>query len=302
MSDNSTPPAPDSDAVADPPEGQAAAAEPAKGKAGRNLPVAIGVGVALGLVVLASLVTYKWLFAVIAVIGVGIGLSELIGAFREAGIRIARTPLYVGLVAMAPMAYLYGLIGQTMVFGLMVISALIWRIRRGTDGYVKDVTATVFAAAYLPFMMGFTMLMLAAPLGPQLIIVFVCLTISNDIGGYAAGVLFGKHPIAPQVSPKKSWEGLAGSAILQSAIGAWLFVWLLDAHWWQGVVAGLVMTVTATAGDFAESAIKRDLGVKDMGTILPGHGGVMDRLDSLVPNAFVAWLLFSIFGLVPMVT
>ena len=175
-------------------------------------------------------------------------------------------------------------------------------IRRGTDGYVKDVTATVFAAAYLPFMMGFTMLMLAAPLGPQLIIVFVCLTISNDIGGYAAGVLFGKHPIAPQVSPKKSWEGLAGSAILQSAIGAWLFVWLLDAHWWQGVVAGLVMTVTATAGDFAESAIKRDLGVKDMGTILPGHGGVMDRLDSLVPNAFVAWLLFSIFGLVPMVT
>ncbi len=288
--------------AAEPPAEANEAAPEKTSKAGRNLPVAIGVGVFLGLLVLASLVTFKWLFAVVALIGVGIGMSEVIAAFGKNGIRIARAPLYVGIVVLVPMTYIYGLIGLLMVFGLMVFSALVWRIRRGTEGYVKDVTATVFVAAYLPFMLGFAILELAAPLGPQLIIVFVCLTIANDIGGYATGVLFGKHPIAPQVSPKKSWEGLAGSATLQMAIGAWLFEWLLGAHWWQGIIAGAIMTITATAGDFAESALKRDLGVKDLGSILPGHGGLMDRLDSLVPNAFVSWLLFSIFGLIPIVT
>lgn len=271
-------------------------------KAGRNLPVAISVGVGLGLLVLVTLVTYKWTFALLATAGVAIGIYEITAAFSKAGIQIARTPLYIGVVAISAMAYLFDVTGLVMVYGLIVISALIWRIRRGTDGYVRDVTATVFAASYLPLMLGFAVLTLAAPLGAQLIAVFVCLTIANDIGGYATGVLFGKHPIAPQVSPKKSWEGFAGSAVFQAAIGAWLFTWLLDAPWWQGVLAGLVMTVTATAGDFAESALKRDLGVKDLGSLLPGHGGLMDRLDSLLPNAFVSWLLFSIFGLIPAVT
>ncbi len=127
------------------------------------------------------------------------------------------------------------------------------------------------------------------------VVVFILLTICNDIGGYATGVLFGKHPIAPQISPKKSWEGFAGSVLLQGVVGVLTFVYLLDAPWWQGLVTGLVMTVTATAGDFAESAIKRDLGVKDMGTFLPGHGGMMDRFDSLIPNAFTSWALFTIF-------
>ena len=105
----------------------------------------------------------------------------------------------------------------------------------------------------------------------------------------------GKHPIAAQISPKKSWEGFAGSVILQGAVGAACFVWLLDAPWWQGVIAGVILAITATAGDFAESAIKRDLGLKDMGTFLPGHGGMMDRLDSLIPNAFTSWALFALF-------
>ncbi|MBU6279922.1 MAG: phosphatidate cytidylyltransferase, partial [Actinomycetales bacterium] len=106
---------------------------------------------------------------------------------------------------------------------------------------------------------------------------------------------FGKHPIAPKVSPKKSWEGLAGSLVLQALVGALAFTYLLDAPWWQGVIAGIVLTITATAGDFAESAMKRDLGVKDMGSFLPGHGGMMDRLDSLIPNAFASWALFLLF-------
>lgn len=274
----------------------------ATSKAGRNLPAAIAVGVGLGALVLVSLFTYKWLFAIVCLGAAWIAISELTAAFARNDIRLARSPLYIGTAAIIPMSYIFGVTGQVLVFGLIVISALIWRIRRGTEGYVKDVTATIFVAAYVSLMFGFAMLQLAAPLGPQLIVVFISLTISNDIGGYTAGVLAGKHPIAPQVSPKKSWEGLAGSALLASIVGAILFEWLLDKPWWQGVLTAVLLVITATAGDFAESAIKRDLGVKDLGTILPGHGGLMDRLDSLLPNAFVAWLLFTIFGLIPAVT
>jgi phosphatidate cytidylyltransferase len=179
--------------------------------------------------------------------------------------------------------------------GASIIVILIWRIRRGTDHYVRDVTASAFVVAYLPFMAGFLMLTLAAGDGAQRVVVFILLTISNDIGGYASGVLFGKHPIAAHISPKKSWEGFAGSLIFQGLVGSLSFMWLLDAPWWQGLIVGLVMTITATGGDFAESAIKRDLGVKDMGHFLPGHGGMMDRLDSLIPNAFTSWALFTLF-------
>ena len=144
-------------------------------------------------------------------------------------------------------------------------------------------------------MAAFLMLTLSADNGPWRVFVFILLTVSNDIGGYAVGVLFGKHPIAPQISPKKSWEGLFGSVVLQSVVGIVAFIYIFDVPWWQGLIAGVVLTVSATGGDFIESAVKRDLGVKDMGTVVPGHGGIMDRLDSLVPNAVVSWVLFSIF-------
>ncbi len=282
-------------------ESQAAAAQPADSgeaaepKAGRNLPAAIAVGVALGVVALVTLFLQPWLFIALACVCICIGIWEITNAFANTGVRIARTPLYIGAVACSAATYQWGIDAQLVTFGTLVVFILLWRIRRGVDGYVKDITASIFTAAYLPFMVGFLMLTLDHSDGAQRVIVFISLTISNDIGGYVAGVLFGKHPIAPGISPKKSWEGFAGSLLLQAVVGAWLFVWLLDAAWWQGVITGLIMTVTATAGDFAESAIKRDLGVKDMSKLLPGHGGLMDRLDSLIPNAFVSWALFYFF-------
>jgi phosphatidate cytidylyltransferase len=268
---------------------------PAKSRAGRNLPAAIASGVALAVVVLLSLFTLKWIFAVVVIAALVVGVSELVAAFGQASIRLARTPLYVAAVVIPSVAYVWGTTAQLVATGIVILAILIWRIRRGYEGYVRDVSASAFVVAYLPFMAGFLMLTLAADNGPQRVVVFILLTIANDIGGYAAGVLFGKHPIAPQISPKKSWEGFAGSILLQGLVGALSFVYLLDAPWWQGLIAGLVMTVTATGGDFAESAIKRDLGVKDMGTFLPGHGGMMDRLDSLIPNAFTSWALFTLF-------
>lgn len=270
-------------------------AAPTKSRAGRNLPAAIASGVALGAVVLLSLFFVKWLFVVVVVAALVIATHEFVQAFVGAGIRLARTPVYIAAVLVPAVTYVWGTTALLVSTGALVLACLLWRIRRGVDGFVRDTAASVFMIAYLPFMAGFLMLTLATGNGPQRVVVFILLTISNDIGGYATGVLFGKHPIAPQISPKKSWEGLVGSFALQAIVGAVTFVVLLDATWWQGVIAGLVMTVTATAGDFAESAIKRDLGVKDMGSFLPGHGGMMDRLDSLVPNAFTSWALFTLF-------
>jgi phosphatidate cytidylyltransferase len=249
----------------------------------------------LVLIVVVSLFTVKWLFGIVVIIALLIAVREFVDALARRGVRVARTPVYAAAAILPALAYTGGLESMATGFGVIILLAMVWRIRRGTSGYVADVTASGFIIAYLPFMAGFLMITLAADNGPARVMVFILLTVSNDIGGYAAGVLFGKHPIAAEISPKKSWEGFAGSLILQCAVGALSFVYLLDALWWQGVIAGAVLAVTATAGDFAESAIKRDLGVKDMGSLLPGHGGMMDRLDSLVPNAFASWALFTLF-------
>lgn len=270
-------------------------AEPTPSRAGRNLPAAIASGVVLAALVVLSLAWVPWLFGVLAAVVLVIALHELITAFAGAGIYVARTPVYATTVVAMAAAYVAGSEALLAVMGAGVVAVLLWRIRRGADGYLQDVSASIFLLGYVALMAGFTMLMLAAPDGPWRIIVFILLTIGNDIGGYATGVLFGKHPIAPQISPKKSWEGLAGSLVVQCLIGVGAFIWIFEAPWWQGLIMGAVLTVTATAGDFAESAIKRDLGVKDMGSLLPGHGGIMDRLDSLVVNAFAAWALFALF-------
>jgi phosphatidate cytidylyltransferase len=276
-------------------DAEAAPAPGAKSRAGRNLPAAIASGVVLAVVVIASLFTYKWLFIIVVIATMLIAVSEVIAAFANVSIRVARTPAYAATLIIPVVAYVWGPVPMLAATGVTILVVLFWRIRRGYEGYVRDVTASAFTVAYLPFMAGFLMLTLAADNGAKRVVVFVLLTVANDIGGYAAGVLFGRHPIAPQISPKKSWEGFAGSVLLQGAVGALCWVFLFDAPWWQGVIAGLVMTITATAGDFAESAIKRDLGMKDMGTFLPGHGGMMDRFDSLIPNAFTSWALFTVF-------
>ena len=268
---------------------------PSPGRAGRNLPAAIASGVVLAALVVASLVWLPWLFGVLAAAALCLAIHELTTAFASAGIRVARTPVYATTLVGMAAAYIWGTEALLITVGAGVVAVLMLRIRRGTDGYLRDASASVFLLGYVSLMAGFAMLMLAAPDGPWRIIVFILLTIGNDIGGYATGVLFGRHPIAPQVSPKKSWEGCGGSLVVQCLIGVGAFIWIFQAPWWQGLIMGAVLTVTATAGDFIESAIKRDLGVKDMGSLLPGHGGIMDRLDSLVINAFAAWALFALF-------
>jgi phosphatidate cytidylyltransferase len=266
------------------------------GRAGRDLASAVGVGAFLGIgLVLVPLLFWPWTFSVVVAVAMVIGVHELRGALAMRDIHVAAPPLYVGVAGSVQAAYWWGVLPFLAVFAATVLVCLGWRLATGPEGYVADAAASVFVAAYTGLMGGFVSLMLVSSHGSARVITFVVLTICSDIGGYAAGVLAGRHPIAPRLSPKKSWEGFAGSLVLQAVAGVALFVWVFDAPWWQGLLTGLVLTVTATAGDFVESAVKRDLGVKDMSNLLPGHGGLMDRLDSLLPNAFTAWLLLLVF-------
>jgi phosphatidate cytidylyltransferase len=174
---------------------------------------------------------------------------------------------------------------------------MLWRLRTGVDGFVRDATAGVFTAVYIPFLAGFVCLLLKPEDGPLRVVTFILVTIASDIGGYFVGIFAGKHPMAPVISPKKSWEGFAGSTAFCVAAGWACVVYLLDGDWWVGVLLGLVAVVMATLGDLSESVIKRDLGIKDMSAIIPGHGGLMDRLDSLLATVAPTWLL--LFYLVP---
>jgi phosphatidate cytidylyltransferase len=170
---------------------------------------------------------------------------------------------------------------------------MLWLLRRGVEGYVATATASVFSLVYVPFLGAFVAMLLAerGRDGVTGVITFIVVTIASDIGGYAAGVLFGRHPMAPVISPKKSWEGFAGS-VLACVLAGWLLVvYLLDGRWWVGVLLGVIAVVMATLGDLCESVIKRDLGIKDMSQVLPGHGGLMDRLDSLLATIAPIWLV-----------
>ena len=262
-------------------------------RAGRNLPAAIGVGLALGAVVLLSLYLWKPAFVGVVVAAIVLAAWELTNAFGSGRIRVPVVPLAVGAAAIIVSAYAGGSEAMVVALALTVFAMMLWRSPENPKGYVRDVTAATFAALYLPFLAGFAVLLLRPDDGPNRVVVFIVLTVLSDVGGYVAGVLFGKHPMAPTVSPKKSWEGFAGSALFCAVGGAVMLPTLLDGEAWQGVVCGLAVMVTATLGDLGESMIKRDIGVKDMGDLLPGHGGLMDRLDSILPTVAVSWFLFA---------
>ncbi|MEV0582443.1 phosphatidate cytidylyltransferase [Nonomuraea sp. NPDC050310] len=264
-------------------------------RTGRNLPAAIAVGVGLGALVIISLFTVKEIFLAVLVGAVGVGAVELVQAFGTRGIKVPVVPVLGGLVAMIAGAY-WG--GPAWLLGTFVVSVfvmLIWRMfAGGSEGYVRDGTASVFALVYPPLLAGFAALLLRPEDGHLRVLLFIAVTVASDIGGYAFGVLFGKHKMSI-ISPKKTWEGFAGSVLACVGVGAWLVVWLLDGEIWQGALIGALAAALATIGDLIESMIKRDLGIKDMGSILPGHGGLMDRLDSLVATLIPVYLLLSLF-------
>jgi len=268
---------------------------PTRSRAGRDLGAAIAVGVVLAAVVLATLALYRPGFVIVVGVAVLISLWELVRALESRDVRPPTVPLLVGAISMLALTYLRGSEGLVVAFILTVLACIVWRLGDGARNYLRDVSTTVFVVMYVPLLAGFAVLLVIPQDGAARVIAFITTVVCSDVGGYAAGVFLGQHPMAASVSPKKTWEGFAGSAVLSALAGALFLTLALGGVWWQGVLYGLAIAAAATLGDLGESMIKRDLGVKDMGSLLPGHGGLMDRMDSLLPTAAVAWLLLSVF-------
>jgi phosphatidate cytidylyltransferase len=288
MADSSSSPEPVSEAV------PAAPASTKRRKAGRNVPVATAVGVTLALLVLATLYTVTALFVALVALAVLIAVYEVSHVLAGRSIQVPTVPLMVGGAAMVVAAYVDGTDALAVALVLTVVAMAAARLAGpDPDRMAQDIVVGAFVAVYVPLLAASAVLMVTADDGADRIVVFILAVVLSDTGGFAAGVRFGKHPMAPSVSPKKSWEGLAGSVVAATVGSAVAVPLLLDASWWQGGLVGLVAVATATAGDLAESLLKRDLGVKDMGRLLPGHGGIMDRLDSLLPTAPVMALVLA---------
>ncbi|WP_018253675.1 phosphatidate cytidylyltransferase [Salinispora mooreana] len=273
----------------------AAARQRSSGKAGRNLPAAIGVGVGLGALVLVPLFLYPFAFVVVVAGALAVGCWEMTQAVGRAGLHPPLVPLAAGSVLVTGLAWFAGPDALTLGLVVTVFGALVWRLGDGLAGFRRDALATTLIAVYVPFLGGFAALMAAAEDGALRVLVTLAAVVLSDTGGYAAGANLGRHPMAPTISPKKSWEGLAGS-LGAAALGGALLIWLFfDVAPWWGALFGVAVSAAAVLGDLAESMIKRDLGVKDMSNLLPGHGGLMDRLDSVLFALPTAYLLLALF-------
>ncbi|MEV6707973.1 phosphatidate cytidylyltransferase, partial [Micromonospora wenchangensis] len=277
-----------------------ATGQPSTGRAGRNLPAAIGVGLGLGALVLVPLFFFLPGFLAVLAGAIGVGIWEMARAVRRSGAHPPLVPLLAGGVLTIGLAWFAGPDALSLGLLVTVLGTMIWRLGDGPAGFQRDITAATLIAVYVPFLGGFAAMLAAAPGdGPLRVLVTVAGVVLSDTGGYAAGANFGKHPMAPRISPKKSWEGFAGS-VVAAAVGSALLIWLLfDVAPWWGALFGVAVSVAAVLGDLAESMIKRDLGVKDMSSLLPGHGGLMDRLDSILFAVPTAYLLLAV--LVPVV-
>jgi phosphatidate cytidylyltransferase len=269
---------------------------PAKGRAGRNLPAAIAVGLSLGLVIVASLVIWTPAFLGVVVAAAGVGVWETVRALRNADAHPPLVPLLAGALLMVVLAWYAGPDALSLGLLVTVLAALVWRLADGPAGFQRDLTAIALVAVYVPFLLGFAVLLVQPHDGPVRIICALACVVLSDTGGYAAGVFFGKHPMAPTISPKKSWEGSVGSVLAAAVGGSLLLHFLLDVPFYWGALFGAVLSVAAIVGDLAESMLKRDLGIKDMSNLLPGHGGLMDRLDSILFAVPAAYLLLSLIA------
>jgi phosphatidate cytidylyltransferase len=263
-------------------------------KAGRKLGPSIVVSLSLIALVWFALAYHREVFAVVVAIAVLLGIREIVRAFSARGIYISVVSLAVGALALTYATWNGGAAGLAIATAIAIPLLLIQLLTKGPDGFVQSATATTFSLLYLPFLGGFLILLAKPSTGLERVMTFVVLVGCNDTFGYIVGVLFGKHPLVPVISPKKSWEGLIGSLVFTVIGGALAFKYIMEMQWWIGAVVGLMIVFTATCGDLIESAMKRDLHLKDMGTLLPGHGGILDRLDSVLISAPALWLALEL--------
>ena len=278
-----------------------------KAPGGRSLSKSLVVGLLLAAIFLASILVYKEFFILLLVTATAIGAWELSTALRIKGWYVPRVPAVVGSAIIMPATYYGGPVVQWLVSIGIVAALIVWRTvhllweRRKANFQtflrtIRDFGAAAFLVIYLPLSLSFSMLLLRRPDdGAYWVLTFVATVALIDSAGYLFGRVFGKHKLAPGVSPKKTWEGLLASIVLGSATAITLTMFLLQGPWWVGLILAAAIILAAVFGDLAESLIKRDLGVKDMSKLLPGHGGMMDRLDSMLPASLMTYLVMVVF-------
>jgi phosphatidate cytidylyltransferase len=291
-----------------PAEGSVRRSSRKKSRAGRNLPAAIAVGGAIGITIIVVLVFARYLWIPMVAVAIAVATHEVVRRLREAGFVIPVVPLLIGGQVTVWLTWPFHAAGALAGFGATVVVCMFWRllrqgtpVSRGSGGadspsanYLRDAAATVFLVAWVPLFASFGALLVYPQDGSGRVFCLMIGVVSSDVGGYAVGVLFGKHLMVPAISPNKSWEGLAGSLLFGVTATALTATLLAHKPVWIGVLLGLTLVATATLGDLVESQVKRDLGIKDMGRILPGHGGLMDRLDGTLPSAVAAWVVLTL--------
>lgn len=271
-------------------------------RTGRNLPAAIGIALAFAVVMLGTLLLWPPSFMVVAAFLLGVGVYELTSAMRFAGRDVPRIPSVAVAIAIVPAAFLVGQVAAlfTLLGGIVLIS--VWRLvevavarqKPPAGSVARDLTNGLFVQAYISLLGACVVLLSAQPDGNLWVIGFILVVVAVDTGAYATGLNLGKHPMAPRISPKKTWEGFAGSVAASIVVGVLVALFMLGLPWWTGVLLGVLISGSATLGDLTESMIKRDLGIKDISSFLPGHGGLLDRIDSILPSAAVAYVLYLI--------
>jgi phosphatidate cytidylyltransferase len=272
-----------------------------KSRAGRDLPAAIGVGVLLGATAIGTLLfAPKWWLLVLAV-AIPIATHEVTRRLGEAGYALPAIPLLIGGQAMIWLTWPYGATGLLGAYGGTIVVCMVWRLvgqglRQQPVNYLRDISAAVLLATWVPMFAGFSALLIFQDHGGGRVFTIIASVVFADIGGYVAGVLFGKHLMAPAISPKKSWEGLGGSLVFGIAAAVISVTFFMDKPAWVGVPLGLMLVITGVLGDLMESQVKRELGIKDMGTLLPGHGGMMDRIDAMLPSAVAGWIVLTLLA------
>lgn len=271
-------------------------------KAGRDLPVAIGVGVALFVVLAFGLIWVPWLFILLVALGLCLAAVEVHGALLRKGMRSEIGLIVAGTAASVVGGYLAALVDMRVTptafviicLGATTIAVLASRLSRGAEGFIGDVAASALVIAYIPLLGMFVPLLMGAEDGQLRILTVIICVVASDTGAYAVGSLLGRHKLAPHISPGKTWEGLAGGVAVTTVVAVLSAVYLLDAPWWVGILLGILVSLAATVGDLVESLLKRDAGLKDMSNFLPGHGGVMDRLDSMLVAFPMGWLVLHL--------
>jgi phosphatidate cytidylyltransferase len=269
-------------------------------RAGRDLPAAIAVGVLLGALAIGVLIFAPIGWLPVLTVFIPIATYEVVRRLREAGYALPIIPLLLGSVAMIWLTY-YGPAGLLGAYGGTIVVCMVWRLvgqglRHAPVNFLRDISATVLLATWVPLFASFSALLIFQDDGGRRTFTVIVTVVFADIGGYTAGVLFGKHLLAPAISPKKSWEGLGGSLLFGITAAVLSVRFLLDKPAWVGVPLGLMLVITGVLGDLVESQVKRDLGIKDMGTLLPGHGGIMDRIDAMLPSAVAGWIVLTLLA------